>query len=153
MQLKWTHSPLELAFLSLTSLSIQTTEFNITNMERRRPSCSDSLPRSEAQIRLFPEKFDESSTDDRQKLPPVDGGFQAWMFLMACVMLEALIWVKSACTTLGDDSRLTWAGFAFAFGVFQKYYHAHEAFQDSNMVAVVGTCATVRSPTAYDGLC
>lgn len=35
-------------------------------------------------------------------------------------------------------------GFAFAFGVFQKYYHAHEAFKDSNMVAVIGTCATVR---------
>ncbi|KAJ5511023.1 Major facilitator superfamily domain general substrate transporter [Penicillium expansum] len=94
-------------------------------MERRRPSCSDSLSRSEAQIRLCPEKFDESSTDDGQKLPPVDGGFHAWMFLAACTMLEALIW-----------------GFAFAFGVFQKYYHDHEAFQDSGMVAVIGTCAT-----------
>lgn len=35
-------------------------------------------------------------------------------------------------------------GFAFAFGVFQKYYHAHGAFKDSSMVAVIGTCATVR---------
>ncbi|KAJ6178204.1 hypothetical protein N7519_008665 [Penicillium mononematosum] len=94
-------------------------------MEMRRPSCSNSLPRSEAQIRLCPEKFDESSDNDVQRLPPVDGGFQAWMFLAACVMIEALIW-----------------GFAFAFGVFQKYYHAHEPFQDSNMVAVIGTCAT-----------
>ncbi|CAG8123034.1 unnamed protein product [Penicillium nalgiovense] len=94
-------------------------------MEMRRPSCSNSLPRSEAQIRLCPEKLDESSSNDVQRLPPVDGGFQAWMFLAACVMIEALIW-----------------GFAFAFGVFQKYYHAHESFQDSNMVAVIGTCAT-----------
>lgn len=94
-------------------------------MDRRRPSCSDSLPRSEAQIRLCPEKFDKSSADDGPKLAPVDGGFQAWMFLAACVMIEALIW-----------------GFAFSFGVFQKYYHDHEAFQDSSMVAVIGTCAT-----------
>ncbi|CAG7963203.1 unnamed protein product [Penicillium nalgiovense] len=94
-------------------------------MEMRRPSCSNSLPRSEAQIRLCPEKLDETSSNDVQRLPPVDGGFQAWMFLAACVMIEALIW-----------------GFAFAFGVFQKYYHAHEPFQDSNMVAVIGTCAT-----------
>ncbi|CAI7589679.1 unnamed protein product [Penicillium glandicola] len=93
-------------------------------MERRRSSFSNSLPGSEAQIRLCPEKFDESSTDEH-KLPPVDGGFQAWMFLTACIMLEALIW-----------------GFAFAFGVFQKYYHTHEAFQGSDMVAVIGTCAT-----------
>ncbi|KAJ5463253.1 hypothetical protein N7475_008197 [Penicillium sp. IBT 31633x] len=85
---------------------------------------SKSPPGSEAQMRLCPEKFDEQSTDE-EKLPPVDGGFQAWMFLGACVMIEALIW-----------------GFAFAFGVFQKYYHDHEAFQDSNMVAVIGTCAT-----------
>ncbi|KAJ5864216.1 uncharacterized protein N7529_006132 [Penicillium soppii] len=93
-------------------------------METRHSSCSDSLPGSEAQVRLCPEKFDQNSTDEKS-LPPVDGGFHAWMFLGACVMLEALIW-----------------GFAFAFGVFQKYYHSHEAFQDSSMVAVIGTCAT-----------
>ena len=68
-------------------------------MDRRRPSCSDSLPRSEAQIRLCPEKFDESSANDGPKLAPVDGGFQAWMFLAACVMIEALIWGESARVT------------------------------------------------------
>lgn len=54
---------------------------------------SKSPPGSEAQMRLCPEKFDEQSTDE-EKLPPVDGGFQAWMFLGACVMIEALIWGK-----------------------------------------------------------
>ncbi|KAJ5328871.1 hypothetical protein N7452_009261 [Penicillium brevicompactum] len=93
-------------------------------MESRRSSSSNSPPGSEAQIRLCPEKLDERPAEER-KLPPVDGGFHAWMFLGACVMLEALIW-----------------GFAFTFGVFQKYYHAHESFQESSMIAVIGTCAT-----------
>lgn len=36
------------------------------------------------------------------------------------------------------------AGFAFAFGVFQSYYRDNELFEDSAMVAAIGTCATVR---------
>ena len=62
-------------------------------METRRSSYSNSQPESEAQIQLCPEKFEVAPTAE-QKLPPVDGGFQAWMFLGACVMLEALIWGK-----------------------------------------------------------
>lgn len=67
-------------------------------METRRSSCSNSQPGSEAQMRLCPEKADERPVEER-KLPPVDGGFHAWMFLGACVMLEALIWgkVKDIC--------------------------------------------------------
>jgi hypothetical protein len=42
-------------------------------------------------MHLCPEKFDDISTEE-ERLPPVDGGIQAWMFLAACVMLEALIW-------------------------------------------------------------
>jgi hypothetical protein len=30
--------------------------------------------------------------DDEKKLPPVDEGAQAWLFLMASAMLEALVW-------------------------------------------------------------
>lgn len=26
------------------------------------------------------------------KLPPQDGGIQAWLFLAACAMIEALVW-------------------------------------------------------------
>ena len=40
-------------------------------------------------------------------------------------------------------------GFAFAFGVFEKYYRDLEDFQGSDMVAVIGTCATVRVPNPY----
>ncbi|OGE54207.1 hypothetical protein PENARI_c006G01711 [Penicillium arizonense] len=93
-------------------------------METRHFCSSNSRTGSEAQIHLCPEKFDGISTEE-ERLPPVDGGIQAWMFLAACVMLEALIW-----------------GFAFAFGVFEKYYRDLEDFQGSDMVAVIGTCAT-----------
>lgn len=59
-------------------------------------------------------------------LPPIDGGYQAWMFLAASTMIEALVW-----------------GFAFSFGVFENYYRDNEEIKGSNMVAVIGTCATV----------
>ncbi|KAJ5142445.1 uncharacterized protein N7515_001232 [Penicillium bovifimosum] len=62
--------------------------------------------------------------DDEKKLPPVDGGAQAWLFLMASAMLEALVW-----------------GYAFAFGIFQDYYSTHEPFKGSGNIAVIGTCA------------
>ncbi|KAJ5948565.1 MFS monocarboxylate transporter [Penicillium verhagenii] len=58
-------------------------------------------------------------------LPPIDGGFHAWMFLAASTMIEALVW-----------------GFAFSFGVFESYYRDNELLKGSNMVAVIGTCAT-----------
>jgi hypothetical protein len=60
-------------------------------METRHFCSSNSRAGSEAQIHLCPEKFDGISTEE-ERLPPVDGGIQAWMFLAACVMLEALIW-------------------------------------------------------------
>ncbi|KAJ5580243.1 MFS monocarboxylate transporter [Penicillium hispanicum] len=68
---------------------------------------------------------DHADLIDEKDLPPMDGGLQAWMFLAASAMLEALIW-----------------GFAFSFGVFQSYYRDNAQLQGSNMVAVIGTCAT-----------
>ncbi|KAF2469690.1 MFS general substrate transporter [Lindgomyces ingoldianus] len=57
-------------------------------------------------------------------LPPADGGKDAWLCLLACFMLEALIW-----------------GFPASYGVFQEYYSTHEPFAGSNNIAVVGACA------------
>ncbi|KAF1969355.1 MFS general substrate transporter [Bimuria novae-zelandiae CBS 107.79] len=59
-----------------------------------------------------------------QQLPPVDGGKDAWLFLAASFVVEALVW-----------------GFPFSFGVFQDYYSTHEPFAGSGNVAVIGTCA------------
>jgi MFS family permease len=57
-------------------------------------------------------------------LPPVDGGKDAWLFLAAAFVVEALVW-----------------GFPFSFGIFQEYYSTHEPFQGSGNIAVIGTCA------------
>lgn len=61
------------------------------------------------------------------QLPPMDGGMNAWLFLAACFVMEALVW-----------------GFAFTFGVFQAYYSDIPQFKDSGNIAVVGTCAMVK---------
>lgn len=57
-------------------------------------------------------------------LPPTDHGRQAYLFLAACVMLEAICW-----------------GFPAVFGVFQDYYSSHEPFSGSPNIPVIGTCA------------
>ena len=59
-------------------------------------------------------------------LPPVDGGRDAWLFLAASFMIEALVW-----------------GFSFSFGIFQEYYSTHEPFVGQSNIALIGTCAMV----------
>ncbi|RSL68708.1 hypothetical protein CEP54_002751 [Fusarium duplospermum] len=59
-----------------------------------------------------------------QSLPPVDRGKEAWLFLAASFMVEALTW-----------------GFPFAFGIFQDYYSTNAPFKGSSSIAVIGTCA------------
>ncbi|KAL2181351.1 major facilitator superfamily domain-containing protein [Thermothelomyces heterothallicus CBS 202.75] len=57
-------------------------------------------------------------------LPAVDRGKDAYLFLAACFMVEALVW-----------------GFSYSFGVFQDYYSTHEPFAGAANVPVIGTCA------------
>jgi hypothetical protein len=66
--------------------------------------------------------------DGTKQLPPIDRGINAWLFLAACFVMEALVW-----------------GFAFTYGVFQAYYSEIEEFKNSGNIAVVGTCAMVRT--------
>ena len=70
---------------------------------------------------------DMSNVHCGTQLPPMDGGMNAWLFLAACFVMEALVW-----------------GFAFTFGVFQAYYSDIFQFKDSGNIAVVGTCAMVK---------
>ncbi|KAF2460123.1 putative MFS monocarboxylate transporter [Lineolata rhizophorae] len=59
-------------------------------------------------------------------LPPADRGKDAWMFLCACFIVEAMVW-----------------GFPFSFGVFQTYYSTHEPFSsEPSGIAAVGTTST-----------
>lgn len=75
---------------------------------------------------------DSDAHDGAQQLPPMDSGMNAWLFLAACFVMEALVW-----------------GFAFTYGVFQEYYSAIPEFKDSGNIAVVGTCAMVISHTLF----
>ncbi|KAE8141420.1 major facilitator superfamily domain-containing protein [Aspergillus pseudotamarii] len=78
----------------------------------------------------IPSQTESSQTFDLEceyhdpKLPPVDGGIHAWLFLAACFVVEGTVW-----------------GFAACFGVFQNYYRNDPAFQGSHAIAAIGTCA------------
>lgn len=66
---------------------------------------------------------DASSTDG--SLPPVDRGRGAWLCLLGCWLVEAMIW-----------------GLSLSFGIFQRYYADHPLFKDSESIATIGTLAT-----------
>ncbi|KAF2113364.1 major facilitator superfamily domain-containing protein [Lophiotrema nucula] len=69
------------------------------------------------------ESVEALEANEGHSLPPADGGKDAWLVLLACFMLEALIW-----------------GFPASYGVFQEYYSSHDFAGESN-IAVVGACA------------
>ncbi|KAK3333914.1 major facilitator superfamily domain-containing protein [Cercophora scortea] len=94
-------------------------------------------------------------------LPPVDGGKDAWLFLAACFMVEALVWGvyltnltvsplfllgvcqqnKKKRKKKGKGLTITYIGFPFSFGLFQNYYSTNPPFAGSSSIAVIGTCA------------
>ncbi|KFY72282.1 hypothetical protein V499_07568 [Pseudogymnoascus sp. VKM F-103] len=54
-----------------------------------------------------------------------DRGKDAWLFLAASTVIEALVW-----------------GFSFSFGVFQDYYSTHEPFAGATNIATISTTST-----------
>lgn len=68
-----------------------------------------------------------SHDEQPDNLPPADKGKDAWLFLAACFMVEALVW-----------------GFPFSFGLFQEHYSRTELFKGQKNIAVIGTCAMVQ---------
>ncbi|CAG7561199.1 unnamed protein product [Fusarium equiseti] len=86
-----------------------------TSIELRRDIAHEEGPSSD---------LDLTGTNEFPSLPPVDTGKDAWLFLAASFMVEALIW-----------------GFPFAFGVFQDYYSTSGPFEGSSSIAAIGTCA------------
>ncbi|KAL8668690.1 MAG: hypothetical protein Q9168_006687 [Polycauliona sp. 1 TL-2023] len=60
-----------------------------------------------------------------QHLPPVDGGKEAWKFLFAACMVEALVF-----------------GFPLNYGIFQNYYFTHPPFEGNANLPTVGTLGT-----------
>lgn len=90
----------------------------------------------------------EDTVQDHQyadfSLPPVDRGKDAWLFLAAGFMVEALTWGKSSIGGCADKT-LTTPGVSFSYGVFQDYYSRNDEFKSSGNTAVIGTCALVRT--------
>ncbi|KIW09287.1 uncharacterized protein PV09_00204 [Verruconis gallopava] len=69
----------------------------------------------------FNERNFGPAADGPRDIPPADRGRAAYLFLLACFMVEALVW-----------------GFSFSFGIFQEYYT--RAFPGQTNIAVIGTC-------------
>lgn len=101
----------------------QTTTISLEALTRESPQqrSGDTTPRDE------PGDAFESGQGPHHEfsLPPVDTGKDAWLFLAACFVIEALVW-----------------GFPFSFGIFQKYYSSHEPFKGSGNIAIIGTCTS-----------
>ncbi|TDZ54507.1 MFS transporter asaE [Colletotrichum trifolii] len=83
------------------------------------------------ELRPVPRAADTPTTDDEegntlaQSLPPTDQGPEAWKFLFASFVIEAVLW-----------------GFPLTFGVFQEYYSAQPQFSGNSDIAVIGTVST-----------
>jgi hypothetical protein len=98
-----------------------TTAINDIELNRLERLPTDNLSQRE----LIEQNF-EPAEDYARAIPPADSGKEAWLFLAACFMIEALVW-----------------GFPYSFGVFQQYYSTHEPFASSGNIAVIGTFSMV----------
>lgn len=141
IELKAPPSPLPIPPIPLTNkpsdISLAPTTPGTSNPASTAPSMKNGMLGSESKEQFVPiaapsdaESGDEGDAvgnpngNPELSLPPVDGGKDAWMFLAASFVVEALVW-----------------GFPFSFGVFQDYYSTHEPFKGSSNIAVIGTCA------------
>lgn len=59
------------------------------------------------------------------RLPPVDGGIQAWAILLSAFTFEAILW-----------------GFPLSFGIFQEYYSTLPQFENNKHITYIGSIAT-----------
>lgn len=100
-----------------------------------------------------PDEADPSHIGAESSTSRVDGGRDAWCFLLVCFIVEALVWGEmlprgAPVNRSQSDPCLPYvvtSGFPFAFGVFQDHYRTHELFANSSNIAVIGTCALVSS--------
>lgn len=63
-------------------------------MDNPKPLSPSSNEHEEQEIALF-RGNETKKFSDEEGLPPMDGGFHAWMFLAASTMIEALTWGSS----------------------------------------------------------
>jgi len=96
------------------------------------------------------ERPEEETAHQEFSLPRADSGKDAWLFLAAGFVIEALVWgvyfheYKNLNRMFSELSLKSKPGFPFSFGVFQEYYGHHELFSsNASGIAVIGTTATV----------
>lgn len=61
-------------------------------VELKEYSASVSSDNTKARCSATDGKSDVEVAIVEENLPPVDGGIRAWLFVLACSMLEALVW-------------------------------------------------------------
>ena len=109
---------MSLESIELTNHSLEPSNYSHVSLTPKSPTDQD-----QAQVQ---EQHQEQESQQQFSLPPADGGKDAWLFLAAAFLLEALVW-----------------GFPFSFGVFETYYSSYEPFaSDSSGIAAIGTTAT-----------
>jgi hypothetical protein len=129
------------------TMASETIEIELTS---RTPhsSTADIQPHHSGSIDSV-EANNSNETNAGFSLPPTDGGKDAWLFLLSCFMMEALIWgMRFLDAETHKTSANASSGFPATYGVFQEYYSTHEPFIGSSNIAVVGTCAMVREPSS-----
>lgn len=91
------------------------------------------------------ESSEHQASSLESSLTPADGGKAAWLFLVACWVIEAFVFGEFMRASLRPSSRLTRGqpGFGFSFGIFQDYLSKHEPFAGSDKIAVIGTTTMV----------
>lgn len=90
---------------------------------------------------------DGQVTRQEFSLPPVDTGKDAWLFLAACWVVEAVTFgtyypfLRSLKHHNLTGNKI---GFGMSFGVFQNYYSQNAPFAGSGNIAAIGTTTMVR---------
>ncbi|KAK5154627.1 hypothetical protein LTR04_006002, partial [Oleoguttula sp. CCFEE 6159] len=87
-------------------------------------SSSVSVADSDFDHLLSSSESEDAYGEEEKKLPAIDGGRQAYVFLLGTWITEAMLW-----------------GFPLAFGVFQSYYTSDPQFAGSSAIPTIGTMA------------
>ncbi|KDQ20062.1 hypothetical protein BOTBODRAFT_101786 [Botryobasidium botryosum FD-172 SS1] len=116
-------SDIELQRFEPTATTLGSTR--IGNLDGKTTPFSAEVSHAQEQVTEVPESIAESQNrQNATALPPVDGGIEAWTFVAAAFVLEALVW-----------------GFGYSYGVFQDFYTHNPPFNTSSetAIAAVGT--------------
>jgi hypothetical protein len=129
---------------SPTPMSTKTAEGTIQPTHTTQPSTPQPASIYESNIELTtinPTHDANSATEVEFSLPPVDGGKDAWLFLLSAFVLEVLVWGNTPPSHTSSTRLTSKPGFPFAYGIFQDHYTTQPPFSGQRNIAIIGTCA------------